>query len=127
MKEITKSWLEFVDKDLILVEELIGKGQHAEVISFHLQQAMEKIIKAYIQETSEIEPPKIHNLIALINIANLEVDGQDEEVLNDLNFIYIESRYPQSIRELEDYLTNEKIDALYNSVKRLVLWIRQKL
>ncbi len=127
MKEITKQWLEFVDNDLNLVKEIVDNPEHREAIVFHLQQALEKVIKAYIQEIKNIEPPKIHNLVLLINISSLELNNDDLVLLQDLNRLYIDSRYPDSIEELKDYLTREKISELYNCTERLILWIRNKL
>ena len=127
MKDITERWLVFVDNDLNLVRAIVTDLKHKEVVVFHLQQALEKIIKAYIQEIKDIEPPKIHNLSTLIDISSLNLNNDDLILLQDLNRLYVESRYPDNIKELEDYLTKEKIEELYNFTERLVLWIRNKL
>lgn len=127
MKEITKSWLEFVEKDLNAAKDLLSKPGHAEIVAFHLQQATEKIIKAYIQESSDKEPPKIHNLIGLLSISSLEFKKEERLLLDDLNFVYIESRYPQNINELKEFLHSVDLPELYNRTERLIQWIKAKL
>lgn len=52
------------DHDIQAVELLMGEGA-TDVICFHLQQAAEKILKAYLQANS-IEFPRTHDLDALL-------------------------------------------------------------
>lgn len=127
MKETTKIWLENANNDLALVKDIIRLNKHLEMIAFHLQQALEKTIKAYLEEKNNERPPKIHNLIGLVSIAKLELPKEEISLLEDLNFTYTESRYTEDPQELRDFL--EKIDLLQllNKTERLMEWIKSKL
>ena len=127
MKEITKKWIEFVDKDLLLAKRNIDSKDFCELIAFHLQQALEKVLKAYIYEKTNKEPPRIHNLIGLVNLSGMELKNEEKDLLDDLNFVYTESRYPQSIDELRDFLDKIDLRELYNKTERLIQWIKIKL
>lgn len=127
MKEFTKEWVEFAQMDLLMAKRNIDSMELARLVSFHLQQALEKILKAYIIEKVSEELPRIHNLAGLANIAKLKLESNENDLLDELNFIYIESRYPQSQDELRDFLDKTNIKELYNKVERLVEWIKTKL
>lgn len=60
------------DHDIQAVELLMDVGA-TDVICFHLQQAAEKILKAYLQANS-IEFPRTHDLDALLDICAATTD-----------------------------------------------------
>ena len=60
------------DHDIEAVELLMAQGA-TDVICFHLQQAAEKILKAYLQACS-IEFPRTHDLDALLDICAVVTD-----------------------------------------------------
>ena len=69
------------DHDIQAVELLMNEGA-TDVICFHLQQAAEKILKAYLQANS-IEFPRTHDLDALLDIC-AETTDQFEPYRNRL-------------------------------------------
>ncbi|HDQ44446.1 MAG TPA: HEPN domain-containing protein [bacterium] len=61
---------------------------------FLLHLAVEKVLKAHVcKQTSDI-PPRIHNLVRLSEIASLELNQEQLDLLADLNSFNIEGRYP---------------------------------
>jgi HEPN domain-containing protein len=62
------------------------------MVAFHAQQAIEKSLKA-ILENEENRIPKVHKLQNLINRVNVDIDF-DENIIEVLDELYIESRYP---------------------------------
>ncbi len=65
-----------------------------EIIGFHVQQAIEKGLKAWLASLGE-EYPYTHNLITLLNL--LEENGQDVERFRPLaryNAFAVQFRYP---------------------------------
>jgi len=65
MKQITKAWLDRAKDDLDAIEQLLQKEHLTNVVSFHAQQAVEKSLKAVIEEF-KIGFVKIHNLVTTI-------------------------------------------------------------
>ena len=127
MKEITKEWVERAEQDLLVVEKIIDTPRVLDIYIFHLQQALEKVLKGYIQEKLDIEPPKIHNLSGLMKLSKLIPDEKNMKLLEDLNYLYLETRYPSSQEEVTDYFSKTGIHEVYNSVKELVKWTKSKL
>jgi len=69
------------------------KGKRVMLGLFAVHLALEKAVKAHvIRETGKL-PPKIHNLIRLSELANLDVGSEHKQVLAEINEFNIEGRY----------------------------------
>jgi HEPN domain-containing protein len=66
------------------------------MIAFHSQQAIEKSFKAIIVFYDN-KIPKQHDLLKLKTMLNNKLIIDNEDILEVLNELYIESRYPSSI------------------------------
>ena len=94
MKQITKEWLEAAILDIESSRYLLQDERLTGHVAFHSQQAIEKSLKALIEESGD-RIPKIHSLTKLFNNSSLYFDFQfDEDLLIALDSLYIESRYP---------------------------------
>lgn len=97
MKEKVKEWIELAKMDLAASFKLQDSEELTPVASFHAHQSVEKTFKAIIEHNDHIVP-KIHDLIRLNNeIKNLIKIDFDENMLDDLSRLYIDSRYPAMI------------------------------
>lgn len=94
MRKATEEWLVSARDDLETIDELINNRQLTHVVAFHAQQCVEKCFKAFLEER-EHDVPNIHNLITLLGRVGTEaIESVDEDVLERLNQLYIEARYP---------------------------------
>ena len=102
MKKQAESWLEAARSDLIVIEEIVNRADVAHMVAFHSQQAIEKSYKAALEEHNQVIP-KTHNIITLSKkvekIIEIEID---EDLVDQLNDLYIDSRYPTDIGFLPD-------------------------
>ena len=99
MKDGTKQWLSFADRDLAAAKQLSNNEYVANVVLFHCQQCIEKCFKAILEEY-EVQVPKIHSVVRLFSIINEKIDQDlrfDEDALNLVDDIYIDTRYPSGI------------------------------
>ena len=62
-------------------------------VYFCCQQAVEKSLKAIIAEKTKKLPPKLHNLIALAEKADVPVEDKGEDLMRFLTDLYVASRY----------------------------------
>jgi len=94
-EELPKLWLNYSLDDLKSAKVLLNENI-PNMVCFHCQQTVEKLLKAYISTFSE-EIPGTHNLIRLRTIcedlSNKKFDIDEDQVIF-LNDIYIDSRYP---------------------------------
>jgi len=94
MKASAKEWIQFADKDLQAALIMLDHENIRSIAAFHCQQAVEKCLKALLEER-ELDVPKTHDLEKLA--ARVEVGwgiAFEDERLLVLNTVYIESRYP---------------------------------
>lgn len=92
----TKEWLRAALDDLIVIEKIVDDPHITNMSAFHAQQAVEKSIKALLEYHKQA-PLKKHDLITLKAKAKEYIQIDDEDILEDLNTLYIESRYPGSL------------------------------
>lgn len=94
MKNITVEWLKAANDDLLLIEKILTEASLTHMVAFHAQQVIEKCLKA-ISEEKQIELLKIHNLKTLFaKINEPSFINLNSDMVNLLDSLYIESRYP---------------------------------
>jgi HEPN domain-containing protein len=107
MKKQAEARLKSAQDDLLTIQEIINNPFLTNVVAYHAQQAIEKCLKAVIEETAEIVP-RIHNLITLKALADrhmrLEIES---DAFDQINELYVDSRYPTDL----GYLPNGKPSA----------------
>jgi len=64
MKSSTNSWLRLAEKDLLAAKKLLEDEMLGNLVFFHCQQAIEKILKGILEEHL-IPFPKTHSVIKL--------------------------------------------------------------
>ena len=90
---IYKEWLKAAADDLLLIEKILDDEHLTHLASFHAQQAIEKSLKAYM-EFKRLPFIKTHKLQTLIDRCSIELSPQEDELLQLLDTLYVESRYP---------------------------------
>ena len=97
MRSATRVWLEIVDQDLRSATILIQDSALTPMVAFHAQQAVEKSMKALLEEKEE-KIPRTHDLIRLYALCekhwSLELN---QDMLRLLGTLYVETRYPSEI------------------------------
>ncbi len=97
MKRQTEYWLNTAGDDLILIEEIIHNEHLTQMVAFHSQQAIEKSMKAVLEE-KEDNVPRIHNIITLKGRIESYIElAVDREIFDQINELYIDSRYPTDL------------------------------
>ena len=97
MKPITKEWLNRAKDDLTVIEEIIDNHDLTNMVAFHAQQALEKTLKAIVEEF-EIEFIKTHQLEFLLDKAKPQITFEvDLTTIKRLDEVYITTRYPSDL------------------------------
>lgn len=86
-------WLKASYSDLAVVEEIIDNSFLTHMVAFHCHQSVEKSLKALL-EFYNSDVPKKHDLLLLQNLTNKYITPEHIDTLEDLNELYIDSRYP---------------------------------
>lgn len=97
MKTLTQDWLLSAKTDIDVIKRILDREDLANVAAFHSQQCVEKVFKAVIEEF-EIQTLKTHNLLTLYkNVQRIYPEKLDEDILDLLNKLYTDSRYPSGL------------------------------
>ena len=94
MKPTTTAWLAAPKDDLLLIDEIYQKAELTHLVAFHAQQAIEKAFKAVLEEFDNVVP-RIHSLETLLPKVQAYFElSADFDLLEDLDKLYIDARYP---------------------------------
>jgi len=124
-------WSELANMDLSAAETLVYKGKDKDYISamYHCQQAVEKILKAYIfsaLEKSEREY-RIHDLVDLAECTELEMSENMLMLIDGLNPMTREARYEIRISKILVQIDFEIAKTYFLRTKEFLEWIGKKL
>ena len=120
MKQITRDWLESASLDIESIKYLLQNERLASPVAFHAQQAIEKSLKALIEEYGD-RVPKVHSLSKLFEICSIYIDLQfDDDLVIALDSLYIESRYPGDFGLLPEGKPSIKQVQLFNDFAQRV-------
>ena len=92
---LSKEWVKSAYYDLENIRYIINADHLTHIVAFHSQQAIEKLFKALIVKNSN-NLPKTHDLLKLTQKVKDKIEITDRKTLEELNELYIDSRYPNS-------------------------------
>jgi HEPN domain-containing protein len=102
---------------------MLESGRYLYVL-FTCQQSIEKMLKALIVKNTKSFPPKIHDLVKLINIAKIDIETEQKEFLAKLNYYYLETRYPRELSEISKQIKKDTAVNFYNNTKKILKWLK---
>lgn len=94
-------WLKAAKDDIMACEQIFPCEHLSHITAFHAQQAIEKTLKALLEYRCG-HIPKQHDLITLKNRIAPDFLEEHEDILEDLNDIYIHARYPGDLGLMPD-------------------------
>ena len=120
-------WLKSADKDWDVLLYLMKGKKYVHALFFgHLY--LEKLCKTlWVQNNIDNHPPKTHNLLKLLNEANILLSEDDQLFLVKLNKYQIEGRYPEDIENLYAITHKSLVTEYIKKIKHLELWLRKQL
>lgn len=125
MKPETENWLKIARYDLKAAKGNYQIELYLKVFE-NCHAALEKLLKGIINEKEE--PPKIHNLLKLCSKALIDDLQKDvKSTLDDLNNVYISTRYPKNFDEINSYLSKERTEETLRQTERIFKWLEKKI
>jgi HEPN domain-containing protein len=123
----TAYWLSLADYDLETARVMLAGGRLL-YVGFMCHQVVEKALKAIYTAERQTTPPRLHALVTLAERAGLyEAMGDArQQVLEMLDPLNIQCRYPEQRDELLAALTPSRCQAMLDDAEELLEWIRQR-
>lgn len=125
MKPDVKYWVDLSRYDIETAKAMLVSGRYLYVL-FTCQQSIEKMLKALVVQNTGSFPPKIHDLVKLVNIAKIDIETEQKEFLAKLNYYYLETRYPRELTEISKQIKKASALEFYNNTKKILKWLRSK-
>ena len=127
--EQIKYWTDSAERDWVTMQALFDSKRYPESLFFgHV--VLEKMLKAFVILETKEQPPKIHNLILLDKLANLNLGDDIKDYFVVVNTFNIRGRYDDYKKDFYKTCTKEyaeknsqKITQIY---KKLCQLMKQK-
>lgn len=128
MLDKVEYWLDLADED-VSVAELLLNGKKYLQSGFFCHLIAEKALKAIITNITNEAPPKTHDLTKLAVQGGIFNDLTDSQLslLEELNPLNIEARYPDYKTSIASMLTDEKTSNIFKETEEFLCWIKQRL
>jgi len=126
LTEKARYWWRLVEYDPDTAKSLLATRRYL-YVGFLCHLIIEKSLKAVIAGLGS-EPPRIHNLARLAEFAGLlqEMSAEQLSVLDDLDPMNIEGRYPGDIDNLARTLNAKRCALMLAQTEELCQWIRAR-
>lgn len=120
-------WLESAENDWEVLQYLLKGRKYVYALFFgHLY--LEKICKAlWVKQNEGKYPPKIHNLVRILELADVKLEANDIEFLDGLNQYQIEGRYPDYIKNIAKETTKHMTELYIERIKIIAKCLKEKL
>ena len=116
-------WRTGSDEDFAAAQSLLEKG-HLRHSLFFTHLAIEKMLKAHVTRQTTDIPPRMHNLVRLAKLAQLNLDPHQLEFLREFNVYQMEGRYPDDKPVSIDLgLTRKEI----MESEKILVWLKMQL
>jgi HEPN domain-containing protein len=116
-------WQRGGSEDMEVAAHLVQRGNTRHGL-FLMHLALEKILKAHICKVSGKSPPRIHNLVRLVETAKLELTEDARDILADMNEFNLEGRYPLPFISP---LSRAEADSYMARAKEVFQWLISRL
>ncbi len=117
-------WRKGAEEDFEVARELVEMGRLRHGL-FWVHLAVEKMLKAHVTRATEGVPPKVHNLVRLLELSGLTASEDQRILCQRLNAYQMDGRYPQSASDAA--LGTELAHELLDSTKGLLEWLTAEL
>ncbi len=122
MDDLSREWADRSQYDVETADAMLKAGRYLYVL-FCCQQAVEKALKAAIVQRTNKMPPRIHQLMRLVELARVAVEERHANFLRELSNYYIPSRYPEEAADLASAITGEDARRVLAQSMEFVQWL----
>jgi len=121
-------WLDCADYDMQTAKAMLQTKRYL-YVGFMCHQTIEKALKAvFVVRKPEEDLPYIHSLVRLANLSGISQEMGEEQLslMDVLNPLNIEARYPVNKERLLRSLTETRCERLIQETEVLLAWIKMK-
>lgn len=125
MAKDPEEWFRQADYDLETAEYMFAGGRYFySVFMCHL--SIEKALKGLYQERLKEIPPRVHNLVYLLNRIGMKPPESQGKFFIKLNEASVPTRYPEAIDLLERDYTEAVVKDILFKGREVLQWIKDQ-
>jgi len=124
MRKDTENFLFSSEYDLTTAQHMLKTGRYIYVV-FMCHIAIEKLLKAIVAEITNKTPPKTHNLLYLVKLANLFIPQELFDFIAKINNSSVVTRYPEDFKMLITSYPEEIAREYLENTEKVLKWLRQ--
>ena len=124
MRKDTENFLLSSEYDFTTAQHMLKTGRYVYVV-FMCHIAIEKLLKAVVAEITGRTPPKTHNLIYLVKLANLSIPQELFDFVAKINNSSVVTRYPEDFKILITSYPEEIVREYLENTEKVLTWLRQ--
>jgi HEPN domain-containing protein len=126
MKKEIQNWLDSARYDLETAEYLFCAGRYIYTV-FMCHLALEKVLKAKVEEITGEEPPKTHDLEYLTGLARLSLNEDMEDFVLELSNLSVITRYPRDFQMMLKDFSRERTELTLSKATEVFQWIERTI
>jgi len=126
MNKEVKNWLDSAHYDVETARHMFISGCYIYTV-FMCHLALEKILKAKVQELTGRVPPRTHNLRYLVKLSELEIPEDMFEFLSKLSDVSIPTRYPKDFGKIVKSFNKKVAKGYIDKTVEVFTWIKKLL
>lgn len=122
VKKHTVHWLELARYDLKTAEHMLKSRRYIYVV-FLSHLTIEKLLEAYITETTTDFPPYIHDLNKLTEKAGLAFPTSLAGLVDQMSKASVPTRYPEDLKAIKRRTAEE----CFEQTRKVFKWLERQL
>jgi len=112
-------WMDTAENDWETVEVLFAAKRYSHCL-FWAHLVLEKLAKAlWVKNHIENTPPRIHNLVLLLEQSNIDLGEENMKFLYNYNAFQLSSRYPDYLSKIYEVCTKQFTETQLDKVKEI--------
>ncbi|NOZ68066.1 MAG: HEPN domain-containing protein [Deferribacteres bacterium] len=124
MRKDTKSFMLSSEYDLTTASHMYKTGRYVYVV-FMCHMAIEKMLKAIAAEVTGKAPPRTHNLLYLIKLADIKIPQDLFDFVAKINNASVVTRYPEDFNKLIESYPEKVVEEYLKDAERVLKWLKQ--
>jgi len=126
MKKEVENWLDSALYDLETAEHMFNTGRYIYTV-FMCHLALEKVLKAKVEEVTAKTPPKTHDLEYLVGLAGLSPDEDIERFIAEISNLSVITRYPRDFQRMLKDFSRERAESILAKTRGILQWIKKSI
>jgi HEPN domain-containing protein len=124
--KLPEEWLKQSEYDFETAKAMFKTGRYIYTI-FMCHLCIEKVLKGIYANVLKKDPPKIHDLIYLVEKCELVLPEKLGEFVENLNELSVPTRYPETLEILLSQFKKEKTEIVLKQTKGLLTWLKKNI